>query len=424
MSFRQVFIKGTTVVALALYGLAVSAGAMDVVDPKKAGFSSEKLAALESHFQGYVDDNKLAGLTTLVARGGELVHFKTYGKLDKAAGVSMPEDAVFRLFSMTKPVTGVSLMMLWEEGKFKLDDPVSMYLPEFNNQQVFKGMNADGSMKTSPPKREITIRDLMSHTAGLTYGVFTQTPVDMAYLQSGVLSPNIDLKTMVEKIGALPLLYEPGEAWVYSVSTDVVGRLVEVMSGMPIDVFFQKRIFDPLGMKDTGFQVREDQLDRFSELYSIDKEKGLSVYRGDFFKDYSKKPKGLSPGGGLVSTTMDYWKFIQMIANGGNLGDVRLLKSSTVDLMRANHLPKSVPGIWNGKTGVGFGLTLAVVTDTEKAKSSGHAGEFYWDGYAGTLFWIDPVDNVVAMLMTNFMTINVYPLRHELRNHVYDALED
>ncbi|MBL4839046.1 MAG: beta-lactamase family protein [Kordiimonadaceae bacterium] len=419
MSFRQTILNVATI-----FAVSVSALAIDVADPKKAGFSPEKLAALESHFQSYVDNNKLAGLTTLIARRGELVHFKTYGMLDKAASTPMPDNAVFRIFSMTKPVTGVALMMLWEDGKFKLDDPVSKYLPEFKNQQVFSGLADDGTMKTADPKRVMTIRDLMRHTGGLTYGVFGDTPVDRAYRGAGVMSPENDLKAMVEKLAAQPLLYQPGEAWVYSLSTDVLGRLIEVLSDMPLDAFFSKNIFEPLHMTDTSFSVREDQKDRFAEIYVLDKEKGLTTYRGDFYRDFTKKPSFLSGGGGLVSTTMDYWKFAQLVANGGILNDTRLLKSSTIDMMRVDQLPETLQGIGGGKTGLGFGLTFAVVKDTEKAKSKGRVGEYFWGGLASTLFWIDPEEEVVAMVMTNFMTSQVYPLRQDMRTYVYEALAE
>ncbi|MBL4639009.1 MAG: beta-lactamase family protein [Kordiimonadaceae bacterium] len=419
MPFRQIILKLT-----AVFVLTVSAFSADVSDPQQSGFLPAKLADLERHFQGYVDDNKLAGLTTLIARRGKLVHFKAYGMLDKAAGKAMPDNAVFRIYSMTKPVTGIAMMMLWEEGKFKLDDPVSKYLPEFKNQSVFSGLDDDGKIQTVPLERDVTIRDLMRHTAGLTYGVFGDTPVDRAYRGSGIFSRDNDLKTMVEKIAEQPLLYQPGKAWVYSLATDVQGRLIEVMSGTSLDKFFHSRIFAPLKMTDTSFVVRADQKGRFAEIYAVEKEKGLTEYRGDNYRDYSKNPNAFSGGGGLVSTTMDYWKFAQMVANGGTLNGVMLVKSSTIDLMRSDQLPEALGGVGGGNLGLGFGLNFAVVKDITKAKSAGRVGEYFWGGLASTLFWIDPEEEVVAILMTNFMHSRVYPLRQEMRTQVYSALAD
>lgn len=419
-------LKRTGLLLLWVVGFTATAfGAeLPTAKPTEAGFTEEGLKALESHFQGYVDDGKLAGLTTLVSKGGKVVHFKTYGELDKAAGVATPDDAVFRIYSMTKPVTGVALMMLWEEGKFDLDDPVSKYLPSFKNQRVFAGAGEDGKIKTVPTKREATIRDLMRHTAGLTYGFFGDTPVDRSYRASGMLDPKNDLKKLINQLGKQPLLYQPGEAWVYSLSVDVQGRLVEVLSGMELDAFFEKRIFAPLGMKDTGFYVKPDQKDRFSEIYGIDKEKGLTAYRGDFFQDYMVNPKLLSGGGGLVSTTADYWRFAQMIANGGALDGVQILKPETVSLMADDHLPDTLNGIAGGKAGLGFGLNFAVVKDVAKNGGSGRVGEYFWGGMANTLFWIDPEEEIVALLMTNILPSNVFPLRNDMRKYVYGALAE
>lgn len=407
-------------VMLLVWASAVQA--VDLAAPASLGFSPQKLEELEKHFQAYVDENKLAGLTTLIARGGNLVHFKTYGVLNKDTGNAMREDAVFRVYSMTKPITGTAMMMLWEDGKYKLDDPVSKYLPAFKKQRVFVGLKDNGEFETVAVKREMTIRDLMRHTSGLTYGLFGDSPVDRAYRGAGLFAEGTDLETLVNKLAEQPLLYQPGEAWVYSLATDVLGRLVEVLSGQPLDVFFAERIFKPLGMTDTGFQVRPDQMSRFVELYAVDNEKGLTAYRGDMFVDFTKRPTFLSGGGGLVSTTLDYYKFAQMIANSGTLNGVRLLKKETVDMMRQDQLPDSLNGIAGGKQGLGFGLNFAVVNDVSKLGSAGRKGEFFWGGMANTLFWIDPDEKLVAMMMTNILPSGLYPLRKDMRNFVYGAL--
>ncbi|WP_417451615.1 serine hydrolase domain-containing protein [Kordiimonas sp.] len=391
--------------------------------PAEVGLSAEKLALLKDHFQAYVDDGRLAGLTTLIAKGGKVAHFETYGKRRLDAPETMPEDAIFRIYSMTKPITGVALMMLYEEGKFELDDPVSAYIPAFGGQRVFKGVGDDGAMITEPVTREMTIRDLMRHTSGLSYGVFTETPVDLSYRKNKLVGFDQPLAEWAPKLAAEPLLYQPGAAWVYSLAVDVQGYLVEVLSGQSFDVFLKERIFDPLGMEDTGFYVPAEKLDRFVGIYTLGKESGLQATDDPLIQDFTVEPQFKSGGGGLVSTTADYWRFAQMVANGGALGGVRLLKSETIDLMRTDHLPAAVKGI-NGKDVTGFGLDFAVVKDPAKFGGTGHAGEFYWGGMANTVFWIDPTEQIVAIFMTNVLPYGVSDFRQEMRKLVNDAVVD
>lgn len=403
---------------------AASAFANDYAEPAEVGLSEAGLSSLKNHISGYVDSGRLVGATTLVAKQGKIAHFETYGQLNKENGIDMPEDAVFRIYSMTKPITGVGLMILWEEGRFKLDDPVSNYLPSFKNQRVFSGANEDGSLRTVPVEREMTVRDLLTHTAGLTYGVFGNTPVDQLYQKAGVFNPELTLAEQTEILGGLPLLYQPGDAWVYSLAVDVQGRLIEVLSGQSLGEFFEDRIFAPLGMSDTGFYVKPDQVDRFVEIYApSEEEKQLIAYRGDFYGDFTVKPKSESGGGGLVSTTLDYWKFAQMVANGGELNGVRLLKADTVALMRENHLPDNLKGIAGGEQGLGFGLGFAVVQDVSKQGGKTNEGEYFWGGMANTIFWIDPTEELVAIFMTNILPSGIYPLRNELRDQIYSAAE-
>jgi len=421
-----------------LYSVAVSATDLPKADPAEQGFDPAGLQKLNTHFNAYVDDGKLAGYTALVARGGKIVHFNTYGQQNIETNTALQDDSIFRIYSMTKPITGVAMMMLWEDGKFKLDDPVSKYLPSFKNQRVFAGLDEDNNINTVPVNREATIRDLMRHTSGLSYGVFSDTPVDRLYretgLMNGVLSETQDtskttdvlpsLSNLTKQLGHLPLLYQPGDAWVYSLSVDVQGRLIEVLSGLTLEEFFYERIFKPLGMTDTGFFVTESQKDRFVELYALDKEQTLVAYRGDFYSDFTQEPAILSGGGGLVSSTEDYWRFAQMVANGGTLNSTRLLKPETVDLMRRDHLPENLKGIAGGKLGLGFGLNFTVVKDVEKLGSKGRVGEYNWGGMANTLFWIDPVEDIVAVMMVNILPSGIYKLREEMRDHVYGALKE
>lgn len=402
--------------------LIPSASATDVTSPAEAGLTNNGVNALKTHIQGYIDSGRLVGATTLVSRAGKIGHFETYGHINKENGTEMSEDAVFRIYSMTKPITGIALMMLYEEGKFKLDDPVSKYLPSFKDQRVFSGVNEDGSLQTVPAEQPATIRHLLTHTAGLTYGVFGNTPIDQLYVKSGIFSPKMTLTEQTKKLGELPLLYHPGAAWVYSLSVDVQGRLIEVLSGQSLGEFFQERIFAPLGMNDTGFSVRPDQLDRFSEIYAPEEGKGLVAYRGDFFGDFTVKPASESGGGGLVSTTLDYWKFAQMVANGGELNGVRVIKAETIEMMRRDHLPENLNGIAGGTQGLGFGLGFAVVQDGEKQGGNANEGEYFWGGMANTIFWIDPTNDVVAIFMTNILPSGIYPLRNELRDKINNAV--
>ena len=336
----------------------------------------------------------------------------------------MPEDAIFRIYSMTKPITGVALMMLYEEGKFELDDPVSKYIPAFANQQVFKAVAEDGSLITEPAAREVTVRDLMRHTAGLTYGVFSDTPVDKSYRQQQLVGFDQPLAEWAPKLGAEPLLYQPGAAWVYSLAVDVQGYLVEVLSGQPFDEFLRQRIFTPLGMVDTAFYVPAEKTDRLVGIYDVNKETGLAATQSKLIQDFTIEPKFKSGGGGLVSTTADYWRFAQMVANGGTLDGVQILKPETVALMSKDQLPAALDGIANGKRGLGFGLDFAVVKDPAKFGGTGQAGEYFWGGMANTVFWIDPNEDIVAVLMTNVLPSGVYDVRGEMRKLVNDAVVD
>ncbi|MFC3052416.1 serine hydrolase domain-containing protein [Kordiimonas pumila] len=417
--------------------IAVSASAAELpqTGAAQAGFDKATLDKMDAHFNGYVDSGKFSGYTSIVARKGQVVHANTYGMEDISGNEPMQPDSLFRIYSMTKPITGVALMMLYEEGKFKLDDPVSKYLPSFKNQRVFSGLTEEGNIETVPARRATTIRDLLRHTGGLSYGVFSDTPVDMMYRDTGITTglfaegeeestgtEKPDLASLTNKLGGMPLLYQPGDAWVYSLGVDVQGRLIEVLSGQTLDVFFKERIFKPLDMKDTGFSVRSDQIDRFVEIYALDQDKKLVPYRGEFYWDFTKTPLVLSGGGGLLSTARDYLRFAQMMANGGTLDGARLLKPETVAMMTQDQLPGELNGI-SGKGAVGFGLDFAVVKDTDILKSPGRKGEYYWSGMANTIFWVDPEEDIVAVMLVNVLPFGIYTLREEMRDYVYGALK-
>jgi len=390
-------------------------------DPAKLGFDPDRLARLKPWMQRWVDEGKFPGAQCLIARHGQIAYCDQIGMADIESGKAWERDTIARIYSMTKPITGVGLMMLYEEGKFRLTDPLHKYLPEYKDAQVFKSVDDDGNIVTEPTKRQITVLDIMRHTAGLTYGVFGNTPVDQAYMKAGLFDTTKTLEEVSKTLGTLPLLYQPGENWVYSLAVDIQGRLIEVLSGMPLDQYFEEKIFTPLGMSDTGFYVPTDKEDRFVEMYSFNNQGQLIPYVGDFRPDHSKKPTLLSGGGGLVSTTADYFRFSQMLLNGGKLGDVRLLSPKTIELMTTDHLDGAV----GFAPKQGFGLDFMVVKDITSLGTAGSIGEFNWGGLANTLFWVDPKEEIVAILMTNIVAPpGSVTLREEMRQMVYQAITE
>ncbi|MEY2591928.1 MAG: hypothetical protein QOJ67_3912 [Acidimicrobiaceae bacterium] len=402
------------------------------IDPAEAGFDEGRLARIDAHFARYVDDGRLPGWLLLVSRGGQVVHLSTYGQRDKEAALPVELDTVFRMYSMTKPVTSVAAMMLYEEGAFELKDPVARFIPAFADMRVFKGGSALAPV-TVPATEPMRIWHLLTHTAGLTYGFHHAHPVDAIYRAAGFewgSPPGADLAECCEQWAQLPLLFEPGSEWNYSVSTDVLGRVVEVASGQTLDRFFAERIFEPLGMTDTGFSAND--LDRLAALYTRNPATG-EAFRIDMMGDAAKKPPSmLSGGGGLVGTAADYHRFTQMLLGEGQLEATRLLSPRTVRYMTSNHLPGRADLEAFGRPlfsettfdGVGFGLGFSVVDDPVKNKVLGSRGEFAWGGAASTAFWVDPVEDVTAMFLTQLVPSSTYPIRTQLKQLVYQALVD
>jgi CubicO group peptidase (beta-lactamase class C family) len=395
-----------------------------------AGFSADRLKLFEKGMQALIDQKQLAGMVTMVARHGKIVDQKTYGVQDLAAANPMQKDTIFRIYSMTKPITGVAMMILYEEGKWNPKDPIVKYIPEFANLKVYAGTDSEGKIKLEAPAHAPTMGELMSHTAGFTYGVFGNTPVDKLYQASSPLQSG-SLKELIEKLSTLPLLYQPGEAWVYSVSVDVQGYLVEKLSGKPFPEFLRERIFAPLAMKDTGFFVPEDKLARLATIYTIDPKKpGLTALPRD--PNVSKAPAMPSGGGGLYSTAGDYLRFAQMLLNGGTLDGARILSPSTVELMRSNHLPLNLMtgkfgiGFYFMQPGLGFGYDCAVFEDPAKVGSTVGKGAYLWDGAAGTWFWIDPANDIVFVgMIQRMLTAGAPPNMEDLsRALIYQALVD
>ena len=375
--------------------------------------------------QGYVDDGKLAGIVTLIARKGEVFHLESFGKMSNETGVDMNTDAIFRISSMSKPITSVALMSLHEQGMFQLDDPISAYIPELGNMTVATGWGQTGPLLEAA-KSEITFRQVLSHTAGFSYGNHKDSPVEQMYKDAEVTGKDTDLKAMTKLLSELPLLYQPGTDWRYSVATDVCGRLVEVLSGQSFDKYLSENIFEPLGMEDTAFYVPEEKLDRVPAVYGPPESGSGPIEELDI--PYDQPPVRLSGGGGLVGTAADYSAFCQMMVNGGNLNGTRILGPKTVDLMTQSHLPEEIKtfGVRGELSkftlGCGFGLGFSIVQDVAANGVAGSNGSYFWGGAASTHFWIDPVEDLYAILMTQFMPVSHYPIRSEFQTLVYQAL--
>lgn len=416
------------VLLAALTAAGVQAGELPVAKPEREGFSSARLAKLTARMNERVADGTMVGGQGVIARNGRVIYSETYGLADREANRAMTEDAIYRIYSMTKPITALAIMMLYEEGHFFLNDPVARYIPELANLEVAlstadgnTGIISDGTQsrgvgegdkdltgQTRKPARQPTIRDLLTHTAGFTYGVFGNTEVDKLYRKAELMNRNMDLKEFVTRLGQIPLQYEPGTRWHYSVAVDVQGRLVEAISGMTFWEFLRTRIFEPLDMKDTYFTVPEDKLPRLAQLYAPEGTAGggfatpatgpgLEVAAPATSAGYVEGTEFHGGGGGLVSTARDYLRFAQLMLNGGELDGVRLLSPKTVELMTVNHLGDIRMGFNRG--GAGFGLGYGLVLDPGEAGEVSSAGEYNWGGAAGTRFWIDPQENLIGLFM-------------------------
>lgn len=372
----------------------VGAADLGTARPEAVGMSSQRLNRLTMEMKAIAERGDVSGVVTMVARKGKVVHLQAAGKRELEGGTPMQKDSIFRIYSMSKPITGVAMMILLEQGKWQLNDPVSKYIPEFADLKVAKIDPANGAVTTVPANHPMTMRELMSHSGGLTYGFFGNTTVDKQYVENKVFDQSQPMQAFIERLGKTPLLFQPGERWHYSVSVDVQGYLVEKLSGQPFPEFLQEHVFGPLKMVDTAFYVPAAKMNRFVEFYYRGKD-GKSVKHPDV-ADYSKPPVFPSGGGGLVSTASDYMRFCQMLLNGGTLDGQRILSPLSVKLMRTNMLPESARTMGPG---MGFGLDFAVVEDPAVGGGYGGAGTYFWGGYAGTWFWIDPVYQLIVVGM-------------------------
>jgi CubicO group peptidase (beta-lactamase class C family) len=404
------------------------------LNPASAGFSKHKLDRLQTHLQqNYITPQKIPGCRLLVARKGNVASSLTLGLMDLERNLSMRDDTIFRIYSMTKPITSIALMMLFEEGRFQLSDPVAKFIPSWSMQQVWvDGVGED--MTTRPPKTAMTIQHLLSHTAGLTYGGLLpgmELPVDAAYQSAEVTRTGADtLEDLANKLALVPLLYDPGTRWSYSLATDICGYLVEVISGQPFDAFLKERIFEPLEMYDTGFSVPDAALSRFAACYVRDSDKRLKLQDDPKESPYRLQPAGPSGAGGLVGTIDDYAKFCTMLVNNGNYKGQQLIGRNTLKLMTQNHLgDKSLAQMAMGgfsetsNAGVGFGLGFASTIDAVASGTVGE-GDFYWGGYASTHFWVDPVEELFVIFMTQLIPSSTFNFRGQIRNIVYGAIDE
>ncbi len=424
---------------------------LEQVDPESVGFSAPRLERVSSWLAEQVESERLAGCSVLVARRGKVALQQATGMADQALGKPFSIDSIVRIYSMSKAITTVAAMMLYEQGRFQLDDPVANYLPEFLDTPVWRGGDASlDDVEAQHPA--MTVKHLMTHTSGLTYGFMQTNVVDAAYRQARIEFPGTasTLAELVERVAGLPLICQPGSGWNYSVSTDVLGRLVEVWSGQSLSEFLQSRVLQPLAMIDTGFSVDPAGHDRFAALYAplsggdmssvaktptpaeIALRGGLKLQESSVDSRFLQPCELFSGGGGLTGTIGDYARFCQMLLNGGELDGERVLGRKTVEYMRLNHLPDNSDmaamgqPVWSETSydGIGFGLGFAVVIDPVKAQIITSAGEHHWGGAASTFFWLDPAEELFTVFFTQLMPSSTYPIRRELRTRVYQALVD
>ncbi|MDQ2860126.1 MAG: beta-lactamase family protein [Pseudomonadota bacterium] len=408
--------------------------------PRHTGLSTARLERITEHLErNYIAPGKIAGCQVAVARHGHLAYLRSFGLMDREAGSAMADDAIFRIYSMTKPITSVALMTLYERGYFQLNDPVSRFFPAWKDHRVW--VSGDGeAMVTEAPARPVSMRDMLCHTGGLTYGavlVALGAPdmglaVDKVYAALGVRrDPGETLMEFMDKLAHVPLLYQPGERWMYSLATDVCGALVEKISGQRFDRYLQEAVFDPLGMRDTAFFVAPDKVDRFCANYRRGADKSLRLLEAPGASEYLAQPTFLSGGGGLISTTGDYLRFCEMLRRGGELEGARILGPRTISLMRRNHLKgggdlaKMAVGGFSETldAGVGFGLGFATTLDEVAAGGLG-GGDYYWGGAASTIFSVDPVEDLTLVFMTQFMPSGAFNFRGQLKSIIYSSIMD
>jgi CubicO group peptidase (beta-lactamase class C family) len=402
------------------------------------GLDAQRLERIGEHLErNYISNGKITGCQVSVARHGHLAYFKSFGQMDRERARPTADDTIYRIYSMTKPIVSVALMSLYERGYFQLNDPVSRFVPSWKNHRVWVSGSGD-NMVTEPTHRPISFRDVLSHTAGLTYGgglpgVGIQHPIDKIYRALGIRSFDApdSVPEFLDKLGQVPLRYQPGTAWMYSLATDVCGALVEVISGRPLAQYLQETIFDPLGMKDTAFWVAPEKVERFAANYQRGPDKQLKLVDDPAVSAFTREPGFKSGGGGLTGTSADYLRFCEMLRRGGELDGHRVLGPRTIELMHMNHLPggKDLTQLAIGgfsetaNEGVGFGLGFATTLGQVQTASLG-AGDYYWGGAASTIFWVDPKEDLSVVFMTQLMPSGTFNFRGQLKSIIYSSILD
>ena len=397
------------------------------------GFSVDRLEHLTAHLDKYVADGRFPGCSCLVMRRGEEAYFQASGRRDVDRDLAMERDTVVRIYSMSKPITSVALMMLYEEGKFQLDDPVSKFIPSWSDLSVYE-QGENESMVTSPMTVPLTVKHLLTHTSGLTYGFMNSHPVDAMYRQASVGGgrQGSTLEDMIDDLAGIPVTFAPGSRWNYSVATDVCGYLVQLFSDTDLDVFVRERITEPLGMIDAGYQVRASSKDKFAACYRYKRGGGFELQDDPTTSPYHQRPTFFSGGGGMVASIDDDGRFAQMLVNRGELDGHRILGRKTVEYMATNHMPGNVDLAAMGQPvfsetsyhGIGFGLGFSVVVDPAAAGVLDSPGEFAWGGAASTYFWVDPLEEMTVVFLTQLLPSSTYPIRRELKTLIYQAIVD
>ena len=399
--------------------------------PEDVGFSFSRIERVESWMREQVSAGRLAGIEVMINRRGNTAFHRCHGKRDLARNADATPDTIYRIYSMTKPLTAVAIMMLYEEGQFQLDDPITLYLPAFADQRVFAG-GGYGAVMTEPAMRDITFRELLTHTSGLTYGFMQATPIDAIYRAQKLELPGSEepLGDIMTRLAKVPLIAQPGTEWNYSISTDVLGHLVAVISGRPFDEFLRERVIRPLEMVDTDFFVPSPKFNRFAANYKKGPDGRPQLLEDPETSRFLQSPKAPSGGGGLVGTARDYMRFCQMLLRQGTHGSTRLLGRKTVELMTMNHLNGDMAAMGQPRFaesnyyGIGFGLGFSVMLDPAKAQIVGSPGEYAWGGMASTAFWIDPQEDMAVVMMTQLTPSSTYPIRRELRVLAYQSIID
>jgi CubicO group peptidase (beta-lactamase class C family) len=399
--------------------------------PEDVGFCSRRIGRVETWMRQQVSSDRLAGVEVMINRRGRTAFHRCHGKADLVRAADATPETIYRIYSMTKALTAVAVMMLYEEGRFQLDDPITRYLPEFRGQRVFTG-GGYGAVTTEPAKRSITFRDLLTHTSGLTYGFMQATPVDAIYRAQKIELPGTDepLGDIMARLAKVPLIAQPGTEWNYSIASDLLGHLVAVISGQPFEVFLRERVIRPLGMADTDFFVPSDKVGRFAANYEKGPDGCPRLIDDPATSRFLIPPRAPSGGGGLVGTARDYMRFCQMLLARGVHGSERLLGRKTVELMTRNHLDGDMAAMGQPRFaessyyGIGFGLGFSVTLDPAKAQIVGSPGEYAWGGMASTAFWVDPQEDMAVVMMTQLTPSSTYPIRRELRVLTYQAIVD